>query len=128
MQSNLMRMRDPKVLAHNIERMKWSNKMDLIAMSTDKGKPPLLTVFSTTTFWFRVGFATLECIRIAAFELFSKYFVYKTLGEVIVQRLTLQTLWVHPAPYENARVCGFDWRPDVHILAVGKHFSGKSGK
>lgn len=46
-----MRMRDPKVLAHNIERMKWSNKMDLIAMSTDKGKPPLLTVFFLNTFW-----------------------------------------------------------------------------
>lgn len=37
MNSNLMRMRDPKVLAHHIERMKWSNRMDLIAMSTDKG-------------------------------------------------------------------------------------------
>lgn len=48
--------------------------------------------------------------------MFAEYFT----GEVLIQRLNLQTLWVHPAPYENARVCGFDWRPDVHILAVGK--------
>lgn len=45
MNSNLMRMRDPKVLSHHIERMKWSNRMDLIAMSTDKGKPKLRLFF-----------------------------------------------------------------------------------
>lgn len=46
---------------------------------------------------------------------------FEYLGEVIVQRLNIQTLWIHPPPYENARVCGFDWRPDVHVLAVGMY-------
>lgn len=50
---------------------------------------------------------------------FSRFFSEYS-GEVIVQRLNIQTLWIHPPPYENARVCGFDWRPDVHVLAVGR--------
>lgn len=40
-------------------------------------------------------------------------------GEVIVQRLNLQVLWVQPPPFENAKVCGIGWRPDERILAIG---------
>lgn len=42
-------------------------------------------------------------------------------GEVVVQRLNLQVLWVQPPPFENAKVCGIGWRPDERILAIGKY-------
>lgn len=41
-------------------------------------------------------------------------------GEVIIQRLNLQILWTQPAPTDDSKVCGIDWRPDERILAIGK--------
>lgn len=50
----------------------------------------------------------------------KKLFLFFPTGEVIVQRLNLQVLWVQPPPFENAKVCGIGWRPDERILAIGK--------
>lgn len=99
MQSSLMRLHNFKVVRYNIELLTWSHKMDLIAISNDKGKSD----------W------TYNRLQ---------WFVWRTiirfLGEVIVQRLNLQVLWTQPPPFENARVCGIGWRPDERILAIGK--------
>lgn len=38
MQSSLMRLHNSKGVRYNIELLTWSHKMDLIAMSNDKGK------------------------------------------------------------------------------------------
>lgn len=53
MTSNLMRMLEPKTLTHKIERMRWSNRMDLIALSTEEGKLHILIYFTAVSFGVR---------------------------------------------------------------------------
>lgn len=76
--------------------------MDLIAMSNDKGN-------------------VIPGIKIENTELLDIFCTFGCLGEVIVQRLNLQVLWVQPPPSDDSKVRGIDWRPDERILAIGEN-------
>lgn len=92
--SGAMRQIHSKNVGYRIEQMKWSNRMDLLVVSNDRGKN-----------------------FIKNFQLFINSVF--GLGEVIVHRLNLQKIWTHPPATEDIRVRALDWCPDEKIVAVG---------
>lgn len=65
-----------KNMALRCEHLRWSNRMDLMAVANER-------------------------------------------GEVVIYRLNLLKVWVHPPPLAELRVRGLDWRPGEKIVAVG---------